>query len=128
METITKVNEYNVTGTFDIEASFKADKDSDEQKQVTLRVHMDNTPLRDVITKALSQVRIAWQNGPGRGKFNLWKNRQTVDIDFTSPAKSIKTQEELITEYEMAFRKAGLPKEQAKELAIKAVTNPDVIQ
>ena len=123
---ITKVNEYSVTGTFDVNCSLKAFKDSDEVKHLTLRVHMNSVPLRDLITKSLRSVVIAFQNGPGRSRFDNWTNHSTVDIDFTSPAKKVKTREENISELHQAFMKAGVDKDQALELATKAVDNPVV--
>lgn len=123
---ITKVNDYSVSGTFDVNTSIKAFKDSDEVKQLTLRIHVEDVPLRDIVTKSLRPVVIAWQNGPGRSKFSSWKNHGTVDIDFTSPAKKVKTREENISELHQAFMKAGVSNEQALELATKAVDNPVV--
>ena len=128
MTNITNVNEYMVTGVFDVACSFKADKDSEEQKTVTLRVHYVNIPLKDVITKSLSPVKISWQNGPGRSKFTTWKDRSIIDIDFTSPGKAVKTREETIEEYAVAFQKAGIDKETAYNLATKAVDNPEIVQ
>lgn len=126
MTNITKVNEYTLTGTFDVITSIKAFKESDEVKQLTLRVHMNNVPLRDLITKSLRPVVIAWQNGQGRSKFNTWTNHSTVDIDFTSPSKQVKTREENISDLHQAFCRAGVDNEQALELATKAVDNPVV--
>lgn len=118
----TKVN-----GVYEIDCSIRPFKGSDEQKHLTLRVHFDDVPLKDVITKALAQTRIAWQNGPGRSKFGRWTDRQTVDIDFTSPSKAIKTREEKIDELKVTFMKAGLPEDQAMTLAVKAIDNPEVV-
>lgn len=128
MTNINNVNDYMVTGIFDVVCSFKADAQSTEKKIVTLRVHVNNIPLRDIVTKALSPVKIAWQNGPGRDKFDSWKSRSTIDIDFKSPGIQVKTREELIDELKQAFMKAGLPAVKALELATKAVDNPEVIQ
>jgi len=127
MENIKSIGDYTVTGIYDIECSLKRDKDSTESKQVTLRVHVNSIPLKDIVTKALSPVKISWQNGPGRNKFDSWKNRSVVDIDFKSPGTSVKTREESIEELKVAFMKAGLPKEQALELATKSVDNPEVL-
>lgn len=121
---ITKVNDYTVTGTFDVNTSIKAFKESDEVKQLTLRVHMNSVPLRDIVTKSLRSVVIGWQNGQGRSKFNTWTNHSTVDIDFTSPAKQVKTREENIEDLRSAFCRAGVDEKQALELATKAVDNP----
>lgn len=127
METITKAADYLVTGKFDISTSIKPDADSAETKTLTLRFNLNSVPLRDIIQKALSTSRISWQNGPGRSKFNTWKDRQVIEVDFSSPAKRIKSREESIEELKTAFQKAGLPLEQAIELATKAVDNPEVI-
>lgn len=126
MTNITKPGEYTLTGTFDVNTSIKAFKDSDEVKQLTLRVHMNSVPLRDLITKSLRPTVIAWQNGIGRNKFDSWTNHSTVEIDFTSPAKKVKTRKENISELHQAFCKAGVDKDQALELATKAVDNPVV--
>lgn len=127
METITKAADYLVTGKFDISTSIKPDADSVESKTLTLRFNLNGVPLRDIIQKALSTSRISWQNGPGRSKFDTWKDRQVIEVDFSSPAKRIKSREESIEELKAAFQKAGLPKEQAAQLATKAVDNPEVI-
>lgn len=123
---ITKVNDYSVTGTFDVNTSIKAFKDSDEVKQLTLRIHMNNVPLRDLITKSLRPVVIAWQNSIGRTKFNHWTNHSTVNIDFGSPGKQVKTREENIEDLKVAFCKAGVDEGQALELATKAIDDPIV--
>lgn len=128
MKHITKVKGYTVTGVFNVATSIKQDKDSTESKTLTLKVHMDNVSLQDVITKALRPVVISWQNGPGRTKFTTWKHNGTVDIDFTSPAKKVKTRDELIDEYVIVFMKAGVDKASATDLATKAVDNPELIQ
>ena len=125
---ITKVNDYSVTGTFDVNTSIKAFKDSDEVKQLTLRVHVNQVPLRDIVTKSLRPVVIAWQNGSGRGKFNNWINHSTVDIDFGSPGKQVKTREEDIEDLRIAFCKADVEEKQALELATKAIDNPTVLK
>jgi hypothetical protein len=127
METITKANDYLVSGKFDISTSIKPDADSTESKTLTLRFNLNSIPLRDIIQKALSTSRISWQNGPGRSKFESWKDRSVVEVDFSSPAKRIKSREESIEELKVAFQKAGLPIEQAEQLAVKAVDNPEVI-
>ena len=105
---ITKVNDYSVTGTFDVNTSIKAFKDSDDSKQLTLRVHMAQIPLRDIITKSLRSVVIAWQNSPGRSKFNHWTNHSTINIDFGSPAKQVKTREENIEDLKVIKKEQAL--------------------
>ena len=126
MEKITKVGEYVVNGTFDVACSIRPDKDSTEKKTVTLRFRMNSVPLQDVVTKALSSAKIQWQNGPGRSKFDLWKDKGVVEVDFKSPAAKVKTREEYIEEYKSAFMRAGLDEKKAEELATKAVDNPEV--
>lgn len=128
MKTISNVKDYSVTGVFDIAASFRAFKDSDEVKTVTLRFHLDSVPLKDLVTPALANKRITWQNGPGRSKFTSWKTGQIVDVDFSSPAKQVKTREERIDETKAMFIAAGLPAEQALELATKAIDNPEIVK
>lgn len=125
---ITKVSDYSITGTFDVNTSIKAFKDSDEVKQLTLRVHVNQVSLRDIVTKALRPVVIAWQNGQGRSKFNNWINHSTVDIDFGSPGKQVKSRKENIEDLRIAFCKAGVDEIQALELATKAIDNPAVIK
>jgi hypothetical protein len=66
--------------------SIKADKDSDESKVINLRVKFDGATLRGVFDKALSGTVIAWQNGVGRKKFDEFEDKQTVEVQFTSPA------------------------------------------
>ena len=129
METIDikNIGNYAVNGYVDVACSFRADKDGTEVKNVTLRIHYQSVSLRDIITKSTAPVRISWQNGPGRNRFNTWKDRQTIDVNFTSPAAKVKTREEQIEEYRMAFMKAGLDKPKATELATKAVDNPELI-
>ena len=128
MTTITNIKDYRVNGvTCDIAASFKAFAEGTVTKNVTLRVHFDNVDLKDIFTKACSSTRISWQNGPGRSKFDTWKDRQVVNVDFASPAKKVKTREEYIEEYAGVFVKAGLGEDKALELATKAVDNPEVL-
>ena len=124
---ITKVDGYTVSGKFDVSASIKPDADSNESKTFTLRFNMDSVPLKDVITKALSPATIAWQR-QGREKFDTLKDRSVIEVDFTSPGKKVKTREEVIQEYKIAFMKAGLSESKAIELATKAVDNPEVIE
>ncbi len=68
--------------------SIKPDKDSDDSKQITIKVKFDGVPLQGVFDKAVSQSIIQWQNGPGRNKFDTWANNQVVEIDFKSPART----------------------------------------
>jgi len=128
MTNITDTKGYTITGVFNVTTSIKQDKDSTESKTLTLKVHMNNVSLQDVITKSLRPVVISWQNGPGRSKFTTWKHNGSVDIDFKSPAKKVKTRDELINDYVMVFMKAGVDKTSAIELATKAVDNPELTQ
>jgi exonuclease V gamma subunit len=67
--------------------SIKPDKDSDESKQVNLEVTFDGVSLEGVFQKALSSTVIQWQNGPGRKQFDLWKDGQTVKVQFNAPGR-----------------------------------------
>ena len=121
-------NDKKVTGTYSIACSIRPYKDAAEQKTLTLKFHLDGVPIEDIITPALRSKRISWQNGPGRSKFNTWKSGQVVDVDFTSPAKAVESDEEKIKKLQDAFMKAGLPEKQALELATKSVKNPEVLE
>ena len=127
MTNIKNVNEYCVSGVFSVNTSIKAFKDSNDSKQLTLRVHMNSVPLRDLITKSLRSVTIAWQNSSGRSRFEKWTNHSTVDIEFNSPNKKVKSNEEKINELFVGFCAAGVEKDQALELATKAVNNPVIL-
>ena len=107
--------------------SIKADKDSTERKAINISIKFDNVPLKAVFDKAVATAVIQWQNGPGRNKFDMWKNHQTVEIAFKAPAANVKTREELIAETKAMFMKAGLPEGEATELATKAVDNPEIV-
>ena len=107
--------------------SIRPDKDTEESKTIKLRVKFDGVTLKDVFEKALSQTVISWQNTQGRKKFDLWNNNQVVEVSFKAPGAGTKTKEELIAETKAMFMKAGLPEEQALELATKAVENPEVV-
>lgn len=80
---ITKANvsEYNVTGEFDIVASFKADEDSTESKTVTLRFKMDNEPLINIIGSSLKDKRINEQVKL-RKNFNSITDKSVVRVDY----------------------------------------------
>ena len=63
MNIITKVNmeQFVVSGEFDIKASFSADEEakaSGESKSVVLRFVMDKTPLSSIIASSLKDKRI----------------------------------------------------------------------
>jgi len=66
--------------------SIKADKDSNESKQVTLKVKFDGATVQSVFDKALAGAVIAWQNGVGRKSYDTLKQGQVVEIQFTAPA------------------------------------------
>jgi hypothetical protein len=66
--------------------SIKADKDSTESKNITLRVKFDGATVQSVFDKAVAGAVIAWQNGVGRKQYDTFKPMQTVDIQFTAPA------------------------------------------
>ena len=68
--------------------SIRADEDSSEKKNITLRVKFDGATLKGVFDKALSSAVISWQNGVGRKAFDKFKSGQTVDIQFVAPASS----------------------------------------
>ena len=66
--------------------SIKADKDSTESKNITLKVKFDGSPLKAVFDKALAGAVIQWQNGVGRKSFDTLKANQVVEIQFNAPA------------------------------------------
>jgi curli biogenesis system outer membrane secretion channel CsgG len=72
---------YVINGEFDIAASVKPDKDSDEQKNVTLRFRLVDTPLSEVIASALKDKRINWQTS-ARNKFESIRDKSVVLVDF----------------------------------------------
>lgn len=98
METITKKDfDAKFDGvTIDTVRSIKADSESTESKQVTLRFHLEGVSLRDVLTNAISTAVVKWQNGPGRKQFDQWTQHQVIDVDFKSPGKKIETPEEIM--------------------------------
>lgn len=101
--------------------SIKPDKDSDEQKNITLRIKFDGTPLKAVFDKAVSGAVIQWQNGVGRKGFDTFKNNQTVDVQFNAPASRTAIDPETAM---IAKLQSMTPEEQVKylkELAAKAV-------
>ena len=82
------VQDYTLTGEFDIAASIKSDIDSVTSKSVTLRFVMTNTPLSEVINAALQKARVTWQNGSnGRAKFDQHKNGAVIKVNFSSPGR-----------------------------------------
>jgi hypothetical protein len=78
-ETITDVTLTKV-------CSIKADKDSTESKNITLKVKFDGATVQSVFDKAVAGAIIRWQNGVGRKSFDTLKANQTVEIQFNAPA------------------------------------------
>ena len=135
MTTITNIDEYTVTGKFDIAGSIKASEDTTESKNFTLRVSMNNTSLRDVVSKALQPTKISWANGPGRRGFEKMVSGSVIEIDFASPAKKVKSRDEQIEENRaklaMIPNPDGTPKftaEEALEMATLIYDNPAIVQ
>lgn len=128
MTDILKTSDYTVSGVFKTTCSIKPYAEATESKTLNLEIVLAKVPLADVVTKALRPTVITWQNGPGRSKYATWDVKKPITIDFTSPAKKVKSEGELIDEYTEAFMKAGLDKESAKDLATKAVKDPAVIE
>ena len=92
------MNEVITNVTLTKVCSIKADKDSTDTKQITLRVKFDGATIQSVFDKAVSGAVIAWQNGVGRKQFDTFKPMQTVDIQFTAPAsKATETPENAFT-------------------------------
>ncbi len=101
--------------------SIKPDKDSDESKNITLRIKFDGATLQSVFDKAVSGAVIQWQNGVGRKNFDTFKPNQVVDVQFNAPASRTAIDPETAM---IAKLKSMTPNEQAaylKELATKAV-------
>jgi len=78
-----------VTGvTMEKVCSIKADADCDTPKTINLVVKFDGVKLGDVFSKAMAGAVIQWQNGPGRSKFDTWRNNQRVEITFSAPGRT----------------------------------------
>ena len=90
--------------------SIKADKDSEEVKQITLVVNFDGVTLQSVFDKAVAGAVIAWQNGQGRKNFDTYKNGQTIEVQFAAPAS--KAQVDPMTVIIANAKAAGLSVEQ----------------
>jgi len=84
--TMINMNEIIANVTMTKICSIKPDKDSDEQKQITLKVKFDGAMLSSVFDKAVSGAVIQWQNGVGRKHFDEYKNGQVIEIQFNAPA------------------------------------------
>ena len=100
--------------------SIKADKDSDESKNITLKVKFDGASLQSVFDKAVSGAVIQWQNGVGRKNFDTFKQNQVVEIQFNAPASRTAIDPEVAM---VAKLQAMTPDEQIaylKELTAKA--------
>jgi hypothetical protein len=85
-KTMIMMNEVIANVVLNKVCSIKADKDSDESKQITLKVKFDGATVQSVFDKALAGAVIAWQNGVGRKSYDTLKQGQTVEIQFTAPA------------------------------------------
>ena len=80
------LNEVIANVTLTKVCSIKPDKDSDESKNITLRIKFDGSTLQSVFDKAVSGAVIQWQNGIGRKNFDKFKPNQIVDVQFNAPA------------------------------------------
>ena len=80
------MNEIIANVTLTKVCSIKPDKDSEESKQITLKVKFDGTPFKAVFDKAVSGAVIQWQNGVGRKNFDNFKKGQVIEIQFNAPA------------------------------------------
>jgi hypothetical protein len=82
------IKDYQVTGSWNVNGSMKADGESDESKRFTLKVRFNNVSVLDIINKALDPTKIQWVNGVGRKHFDTYVNNQTIEIDFKSPGRA----------------------------------------
>ena len=80
------MNEVIANVTLSKVCSIKADKDSTESKQITLKIKFDGSTIQSVFDKAVAGAVIQWQNGVGRKNFDTYKPNQTVEIQFNAPA------------------------------------------
>ena len=85
---MTNLNEVVSGVTLEKVCGIKPGNESDQKKNINLRVKFDGVTLGDVFNKAVSGAVIQWQNGPGRNKFDTWRNNQTVEITFASPGRT----------------------------------------
>lgn len=114
------LNEVIANVTLTKVCSIKPDKDSDESKNITLRIKFDGSTLQSVFDKAVSGAVIQWQNGVGRKNFDTFKPNQIVDIQFNAPASRTAIDPETAM---IAKLKSMTPDEQIKylkELSTKA--------
>ena len=114
------LNEVIANVTLTKVCSIKPDKDSDESKNITLKIKFDGATLQSVFDKAVSGAVIQWQNGVGRKNFDTYKNGQVIEIQFSAPASRTAIDPETAM---IAKLKSMTPNEQVaylKELAMKA--------
>jgi hypothetical protein len=116
--TITEknINDFTLNGKWDIAASIK--NSDNESKTVKLRFVLNGTPLKDVLTFALADRRIAWANGgSGRSKWSSYTSNQVIEVNFSAPGAKIETREDHIKRYiSLGF---------AREVAEFAVDHPE---
>ncbi len=86
--TMINMNEVIANVTLTKVCSIKADKDSDNSKQINLKVKFDGATVQSVFNKALAGTVIQWQNGVGRKNFDTYKANQVVEVQFTAPAST----------------------------------------
>jgi hypothetical protein len=79
---ITKasMNEFVVTGEFEIPFSIKSDIDSSESKSGTLRFKLDHEPIANIIGSSLKDKRINWQ-ALARKKFETITG-SVIEVDY----------------------------------------------
>jgi len=119
--TMINMNEVIANVTLTKVCSIKPDKESDESKQITLKVKFDGAVLSSVFDKAVSGAVIQWQNGVGRKHFDEYKNGQVIEIQFIAPASRTAIDPETAM---IAKLQSMTPEEQVKylkELTAKAV-------
>jgi hypothetical protein len=120
MKTMINMNEVIANVKLSKVCSIKADKDSDESKQINLTVKFDGAKLSNVFDKAVSGAVIQWQNGVGRKNFDTYKNNQTVEIQFTAPASRTAIDPETAMIAKLMTMTAEEQAKYLKELAAKA--------
>lgn len=93
MPNITKgtLNQFTITGDFEIAASVKAEQGSKDSKQVTIRFKLQDVPLSDVINSSLKDKRINWQVG-ARKNFDSLKPGSVVIVDYKGGRQPIDIQ------------------------------------
>jgi hypothetical protein len=119
-KTMMNMNEVIAGVTLTKVCSIKADKDSTESKNITLKVKYDGVKLQSVFDKSLSGAVIAWQNGVGRKGYDTFKPNQIVEIQFSAPASRTAVDPETAM---VAKLQSMTPEEQLtylKELTAKA--------